>query len=194
MSDKYGFIIENDFLTILKGIKVQDKLNSQADFLKRRSEFAAMTRDGYSMGQIAKKYNISRQAVSLALKKAAKEGQVVHKSKSGPNDNKNYIIISRKKPPTEKVCIECGKTFLGEKIRKTCSKECLLKNKQKTYGGEWSRVLMLDLVCKGCGKEFKRTRYLNKITELKKKTKNHYCSRSCYCNTTRIEAKLKKNV
>lgn len=188
--DKYGFIVQNDLLKVMKGIKQASKLNSQELFLKRRSEFAAMTREGYSMCEIAKKYNITRQAVSLALQKAVKEGHTVHKSRAGISDSSNYVIISRKKPPKEVVCSECNKKFLTDKNHKTCSKECRNKAKEKTYGGEWSRVEFLDLICKGCGKSFKRSKYLQKINETKKKSANHYCSRNCYCNTKRLALKF----
>lgn len=175
-----NYIVENDFIKVLNGIKKD--FNSKEAFFNRRSEFASLTREGYSMGQIAEKFNISRQAVSLALKKAVKEGQIVYKTRKGTNDSNNYVIISKKKPMQKSICIECEKSFLSDKKRKTCSKNCLVKNRQKD-GGEWSRLLFLDLVCKGCGKNFKRSKYLQKINEYKKKTKNYYCSRDCYCKT-----------
>jgi len=138
------------------------------------------------MPQIAKKFNISRQAVSLALRKAAKEGQIVHKTRKSLSDNTNYVIISRKKKTDlqELICTECNQSFSAIKKRKTCSKNCFIKSRQKN-GAEWSRIIFLDLTCNGCGANFKRSRYLQKINESKKKTKNYYCSRDCYYKSTK---------
>lgn len=182
--DKYGFVINKDFLKVIDGVKsVKAKTNNIKDyFSSRRSQFAALTREGYNMCEIAKKFGISRQAVSLALQKAAKEGELVCKTRGSLKDGPNYKIVSRKKN-FEIKCNECGTVFVSNKKRKTCSKECMVKSKQKTYGGEWSRVSFVELLCNGCGKTFKRSKYLQRINESKRKpSSNYYCSRECYCN------------
>jgi hypothetical protein len=159
-------------------------------FLERRVEFALLTRQGWSMSKIAEKYNISRQAVSLSLKKAVIEGEVVYKCKACKNDTTNYIIIRRKKPSA---CCECGKEFfVANKKTKTCSPECLKKLREKTlYGGEWSRAEFIELDCKGCGQSFKRSKYIFSVTSKCKKNKDHnYCSRKCYHHSKRWPNKL----
>ena len=99
---------------------------------KRRVEFAALTRQGMSMTCIAKMHGITKQAVSLVLKKATADGEIVFKNRKNKNDNPNYIVKISRKYVTKK-CKECQKDFLAtpSNKRKTCSEDCLQKNKYR---------------------------------------------------------------
>ena len=54
---------------------------------------------------------------------------------------------------TEKVCIECGKTFLGKSIAMFCSKACKQKHARKT--GRY----LIEKTCIVCGKQFKTDKH-----------------------------------
>jgi len=156
-------------------------------FAQRRFEMAKLTREGWNIQMIADKYNISRQAVSLLLKKAASEGHVVVKSKrinSAAEDN--VILVRRVRKLDPKICEQCGKEFFHATHKKNCSAECLEKSILKRSGGKWSRKEFVELRCLTCNKIFKRTKYLHQITMKKKENEtNNYCSRVCY-HTSRI--------
>jgi len=161
---------------------------------KRRVEFASLTRQGMSMTCIAKMHGITKQAVSLVLKKATADGEIVFKNRKNKNDNPNYIVKVSRKYITKK-CKECQKDFLAtpSNKRKTCSEDCLQKNKHRMYnrGGEWSRMQFVSLTCCGCGKPFERSNYLMKMGEPKRKDNSRcYCSRDCYVvNNLRLRSK-----
>ena len=150
--------------------------------IERRMEMAKLTHQGLTFQQIGEKYGITRQAVSLVLQKAAKEGMIVVKAKSNnKNPEKNVIIISRS---VQKFfdCVVCGNKFKSGRTarKKSCSKACLDELTKARRGGEWSRHETVDLNCANCGEVFKRTKYLFQITMRNKKSSNHYCSRKCY--------------
>lgn len=175
--------------TIVKTLKSNgyefNKIFDKSKFAKRREEMALLTHQGWTLQMIANKYGITRQAVSLLLKKAASEGQIVVKSKRTRSDpeEKNVIYIRRKKTKTQ--CVICGKTHYGK--NKTCSAACLRKLNDKKIGGEWSRVETVELTCSYCNKKFTRTKHLQKVTEIAKRNSNkNYCSRSCYHKSREI--------
>jgi hypothetical protein len=152
-------------------------------FAQRRAEIAKLTREGWNLQMIADKYEISRQAVSLLLKKAALEGHVVVKSKRINSDanEKNVVLVRRVRKRDPKICEQCGKEFFHATHKKNCSAECLEKSILKRSGGKWSRKEFVELRCLTCDKVFKRTKYLHQITMKKKENDtNNYCSRSCY--------------
>lgn len=156
------------------------KVLDRNKFAQRRIEMAELTRKGWTLQMIGDKYGITRQAVSLLLKKAAaNDNQIVVKAKtkrSDPNE-KNVVLVKRYKKESRN-CTCCGKEFFSKNKRKTCSKACF---KKLIVGGEWSRTEMVDLVCNNCGKAFQRTKYLQKIILISKKnSKNNYCSKLCY--------------
>ena len=148
--------------------------------VERRMEMAKLTHQGLTLQQIGDKYGITRQAVSLVLQKAAKEGAIVLKSKgTNKNPEKNVIIISRSIAKFFD-CIVCGKNFKSKTTKKTCSKLCFDKLIQNRTGGKWSRYETVELNCATCNKNFKRTKYLFQITTKNKKGSKYYCSRKCY--------------
>lgn len=152
-------------------------------FAQRRAEIAKLTREGWNLQMIADKYNISRQAVSLLLKKAASEGHIVVKSKRVNSDanEKNVVLVRRVRKLDPKICEQCGKEFFHRTHKKNCSAECLEKSILKRSGGKWSRKEFVELRCLTCNKIFKRTKYLHQITIKKKENDtNNYCSRICY--------------
>lgn len=146
----------------------------EINFKSRRKEIAKLKCEGLSVLDIAKKYNVSRQAIYQLLKKAEKEG------------NK---VIYNKCPQRINICEICQRNFHGSsKNTKTCSSECrslLLKKSSIAIDGKWSRYATLDLICDKCSKNFKRTKYLDSLFRHSvkyKKNKNNYCSRECYHN------------
>jgi hypothetical protein len=149
-------------------------------FAERRIEMAILTQQGWTLQKIADKYGITKQAVSLLLKKAAaKDGQIVVKLKKSNNQiEKNVIFVRRAKRNTN-ICGICGKKFDGK--RKTCGLDCLKKLHENKVGGEWSRVEKVNLTCGYCSNEFSRTKYLHRIvSKTKGNSDNNYCSRVCY--------------
>lgn len=161
------------------------KTFDKSKFAQRRIEMAELTRKGWTLQMIGDKYGITRQAVSLLLKKAASQDeQIVVKSKNKRNDlnEKNVIFVKRSKKQ-HKNCTICGKGFFSNAKRKTCSKECLRKSIDLRTGGEWSRCEKVNLICSCCGEPFQRTKYLQKIVTISKgNSDNNYCSRTCYHN------------
>lgn len=187
--------IENiSYATIVRTLEANNfeykKTFDKDKFSQRRIEMAALTREGWTLQMIADKYGITRQAVSLLLKKAAAEdGQIVVKSKtkrSDPNE-KNVVLVKRVKKSLF-VCEQCGKEFYSKAKKKNCSKKCYEKSIEDRSGGEWSRKEFVTLTCKTCGKSFERSNYLNRITSIKKgNSENNYCSRNCYHNKNKFE-------
>lgn len=161
----------------------------------RRKEMALLTQKGWTLVKIAKKYGITRQAVSQLLQKAAKDGQRVVLRKRGKFTNKDYEYLPFSKKIFENECVICNKKFSAKQAKsKTCSSNCrgkllhkiLLTVKGKS--GDWSRYKKITLTCKGCGKSFERTNYLNSITKKsssKGSKKNNFCSRECYRESTK---------
>lgn len=140
----------------------------------RRKEIAELKCSGMQATEIAKKYNISRQAVYQLLKKAEKDG--LH-------------VLYIKNVKSLNTCQACNKSFYGSsKDVKTCSKECrkiLRKQISLNKESKWSRHSVLDLTCDSCSKKFTRTRYLDSLAKSAvkhKKYKNNYCSIECYRN------------
>ena len=172
----------NNLREILKDFGYKFKRVDFEKFSEKRKEMAELTRQGWTMAMIAKKYNITRQAVSLLLKKAARDGCVVVKGVLGTlgnpkNSGTNCVLVKRLKSlPKVYKCNVCDKII--EKNRRTCSKECLAELQYK--GGKWSRYESVELVCKGCNKTFTRSNYIHSITSVKKKTNNCYCTVGCY--------------
>lgn len=155
------------------------KVFDRNKFAQRRIEMAQLTREGWTLQMIGDKYGITRQAVSLLLKKAASDdNQIVVKARTKKsNPEKNVVFVKRIKGEHKK-CSACGKEFFSKNKRKTCSKGCFTK---LMMGGDWSRLEMVDLVCSNCGKTFQRSKYMHKITTISKgNSKNNYCSRDCY--------------
>lgn len=181
--------IENiNYATIVKILEANNfelkKVFNKDKFAERRMEMAALTHEGWTLQMIADKYGITRQAVSLLLKKAAAEGQIVVKSKtkkSDPNE-KNVVLVKRIKKSLF-VCEQCGQEFYSKTKKKNCSKKCHQKSIEDRSGGEWSRKEFITLTCGTCGKNFERSNYLNRITMIKKgNSTNNYCGRDCYHN------------
>lgn len=158
-------------------------MNKRQEFALRRKQMAKLTQEGWTLQMIADKYNITRQAVSLLLKKAASEGHIVVKSrKSNMISEKNVVLVRRTKKK-QKFCEQCGEMFFSN-TKKNCSKECFKKSIEKRSGGNWSRKEFVVLNCLHCGKTFERSRYIHQITIRKKNNnKNNYCSRKCYHNS-----------
>lgn len=144
------------------------KRSYNTDYRQRRIAMANMTSNGYTLEMIAKIYNITKQAVSEQLKVARSEGCVVTK-------------ISKKKA---KLCKVCGTTYNND--RKYCSDECMNGSrvaKIKQRGAKWSKHCILDLKCHVCGKDFKRSNYLQSLSTVQIRdpnAKKDYCSRECY--------------
>ena len=109
--------------------KDEIKKNTREDFAQRRMEMAKLTREGWNLQMIAEKYNITRQAVSLLLKKAASEGHVVVKSKKkNIKDEKNVVLVRRIRKE-KRFCEQCGKEFFSN-TKKTVA-GLVLKNQSK---------------------------------------------------------------
>jgi hypothetical protein len=165
--------------------------NQRFEFAKRREDMAKLTREGWTLQMIAEKYDITRQAVSLLLKKAASEGHIVVKSKKSNMKLEENVVLVKRKKKNLKFCEQCGKEFYPDNNRKNCSKKCFEKSIEKRSGGEWSRKEFINLTCLTCGKQFKRTKYLHQITMKKKESgDNNYCSRFCYHNKNKSSAGL----
>lgn len=141
------------------------KTFTEKEVTERRKEMALLTQQGFSLSQIAEKYNMSRQRVHQILKKAKEEG---------------CEIVIYKQPKKIRECVACKKQFytINGKVRKTCSKDCESK---LLRGGKWSRHEFFTFTCTNCGKEFKRSHYLESIANVKcKKDRSKFCSKECY--------------
>lgn len=173
----YGTIVK----TLEKRGYEFNKVFDKNKFSQRRIEMALLTHQGWTLQKIADKYGITKQAVSLLLKKAAAEdNQIVVKSKRTRSDphEKNVIFIKRSRKP-KNICKICSKEFYGK--NKTCSSKCLRKLNDEKIGGEWSRIEKIELECSYCSNKFQRTKYIQKVTEKAKGHNiNNYCSRECY--------------
>jgi len=146
----------------------------QNQYKLRRQEIAELKSAGISAVEIAKRFNISRQAVYQLLKKADKEGVPV-------TYNKHVKRVN--------ICHICNKKFNGSsKDVKTCSSDCRAILRSRFFAqkeSKWSRHFFLELTCDNCSKKFTRTKYLDSIAKnavKHKKHKNNYCSRDCYHN------------
>lgn len=143
------------------------------NFEKRRKEIAELKNSGISVIEISKRYNISRQAVYLLLKKVVRDGDKVTYNRFKKRINK---------------CEVCQKTFHGSsKLIKTCSAECnsLLRRSRTSPDSKWSRYAVITLICDTCSKSFERAKYFDSLSKhyvKHKKYKNNYCSRYCYHN------------
>lgn len=144
------------------------------NFSLRRKEIAELKCKGISAVEIARMYNISRQAVYQLLKKAERDG---------------VTVTYKKNIKQPKTCQICNKSFYNSSKKvKTCSKECginLRKQSAAKIEGKWSRYFILELTCDCCSKKFTRTKYLDSLARnavKHKKHKNNYCSRECYHN------------
>ena len=141
---------------------------TEKEVTERRKEIALLTQQGYSLNQIAKKYNLSRQRIHQILQKAKEEG---------------HEVITYKRPESpQKIreCIVCKKQFHRKWLgSKTCSKDCTSKS---LIGGKWSRHEFITLTCSNCGKEFKRSHYLESVSnaKCKKEDRLKFCSKECY--------------
>lgn len=168
---------------------------TKEEAIARRRDMALLTQKGWTITKIAKEYGVTRQCVSQLLQKAAKEGQRVLLRRRGKFLNKDYDYLPFSKKTFTKNCVICKKEFDNKSAKvKTCSNECrgtllhkvLLESKGKN--GDWSRYKKISLVCKGCGKSFERTNYLNSITIKSSSSgskKNNFCSKECYRQSTR---------
>lgn len=153
---------------------------NQIENRKRRAEMAALTRQGWTVTRIAEKYGVSKQAISQLLQKAAKEGEIVVKTKSHLTKkdkyNENVVLVVRKK---YKKCVICNKKYETNQ-KKTCSEKCKHELQSKKIGGKWSRHEFMTLECCGCNKKFQRSNYIQSITSKRRKSDNYYCSHECY--------------
>lgn len=181
-----------NYFSIKKTLKENDyefvKIFDKSKFAQRRIEMADLTRKGWTLQMIGDKYGITRQAVSLLLKKAASEdNQIVVKARTKrSNLNEKNVVLVRRVKKEKFSCENCGKEFYSKTKRKNCSRECFKKSIEKRTGGEWSRIEKVDLVCNCCGKSFQRTKYLHKVVSISKgNSTNNYCSRECYYNKNR---------
>jgi hypothetical protein len=155
----------------------------QKQHRQRRSDMAALTRKGWTVTKIAEKYGVTKQAVSLLLKKAANEGEIVVKTKSHFNkneENKNVILVNRKRYKICKICNKKYEKFKNSTSKKTCSEKCQKELRIRKRGGKWSRYEFVNLTCYGCKKSFKRSNYIQSITAKRRKSNRHYCSHQCY--------------
>lgn len=181
-------------------------LSKKEEFFMRRKAMAKLTTEGWTVSAIAKKYGVSKQAVSQSLQKASKEGHRILLRKTGPHPNKNYDFLpSADGVVYDKKCLVCNKSFKTKnKKTKMCSKDCrsLYMHKKsielKGTDGSWSRVKKKKLTCSYCKKIFERSYYIDSIVkrtiELRQKkpqsNRNCFCNRECYHKSTR---KLKAN-
>jgi predicted DNA-binding protein YlxM (UPF0122 family) len=137
---------------------------TEKEIAERRKEMALLTQQGYSLNQIAKKYNVSRQRIHQILQKAKEEG---------------CEVVVYKQPKKTKECVVCKKQYYRKFRTKTCSKDCTLKLLRK--GGKWSRYEFFTFTCENCNKEFKRSHYRESIANVKcKKDGPKFCSKECY--------------
>lgn len=152
------------------------------EFVERRRAMAQLSRKGWSLTRIGDKYGITRQMVSLHLKKAAEEGNRVSLRDLGtPGRDRRKIIDYRQTEKKIYNCVICTQVC-PEKRKKTCSQECQkinLAQVQKKKNLRWSRQNFIDLVCFKCGTNFQRSKYLYSISE-RAGCLNHYCGRECY--------------
>ena len=156
---------------------------------------AAMTCEGKTLNEIASHYNITKQAVSLLLKKAAKIGCQVKLRATGKKvDHPNYTYEKRNKQYTHK-CTECEKEFQSKKsIAKTCSPSCRIKRQSRLAilrgktEGKWSKYKKVILVCELCKTSFERTSCQDSISK-STGCKKTFCSLKCYRKTLRLKKK-----
>lgn len=176
-------------------------MNKKEEFFQRRKAMAKLTTEGWTVAAIAKKYGVSKQAVSQSLQKASKEGHRILLRKTGPHPNKDYDFFPLSDEIVyEKKCVVCNDDFKTKyKNTKICSKNCrsLYMHKKsievKGTDGSWSRVKKKKLKCSHCGNFFERSYYIDSIVkrtiELRSKkpitSRNHFCTRECYHKSTR---------
>jgi len=152
-----------------------------------RKQMAELTQQGLDLKEIAKKFGITRQAVSQKLRKAAKEGHTVVLSRLRNCDSLPNIVCREKPEKPKKVCVFCGEEFFksAKSRSKTCSKECFAKHCSKVRceltGGNWSRHNFFTLKCVNCKEDFQRSKSLESIVAKTRKIEgNKFCSRKCF--------------
>ena len=152
-----------------------------------RKQMAELTQQGLDLKEIAKKFGITRQAVSQKLRKAAKEGHTVVLSRLRNCDSLPNIVCREKPEKPKKVCVFCGEEFFksAKSRSKTCSKECFAKHCSKVHceltGGNWSRHNFFTLKCVNCKEDFQRSKSLESIVAKTRKIEgNKFCSRKCF--------------
>ena len=138
----------------------QNELREQRE--QRAKDMASLTQQGFSIKQIAEKYNISRQRVHQILKLAKTLGCEIFLIKPELKTNE---------------CVVCQKQFLNihRPNGKTCSKDC---QKQIQRGGEWSKYEFLTLTCDFCSNLFERSHFRHKMNQ-HTGCKRNFCCVTC---------------
>lgn len=138
----------------------------------KAKDMASLTQQGFSIKQIAEKYNISRQRVHQILKLAKTLGCEISLIKPELKTNE---------------CVVCQKQFLNihRPNCKTCSKDC---QKQIQRGGEWSQYEFLTLTCDFCSNLFERSRFRHKLNQ-HTGCKRNFCCVTCSNRHKKISIK-----
>ena len=122
----------------------------------QKTQIKQLRSDGLSYGEIAKRVNVSRDAViSFCRRNGLQE-----------------IKKPMKEPSATDGCRKCGKPLVqidGMKSRVFCSKDCRVKW-WKEHPEQLNRKAVYQFACAHCGKPF--SAYSN--------SKRKYCSHSCY--------------
>lgn len=153
------------------GVKAKKSTKSRRKELwltKENEKVVEMLEQGIMASKIAKQLGISRQRVYQIKDKAVDLGKLKWQST---------------KIAQIKTCPVCSGQFVGS--NKSCSRGCAnqLISLTNTKNSKWSRNTFSTLVCKECGKSFKRSNFLRAIRERadtkSDPTNNFFCGRSC---------------
>lgn len=117
-----------------------------------------------SLGEIGKKYKLSREAVRIILKKQLLEWQYQAILKDN-KEKRKAISLERR----EKFYCPCGKEK-SNKIAKVCS-ECHLKRVKKYYTKEEKRLAHLEQMKRYKERNKERFKAINRAAYLKRKNK-----------------------
>ena len=154
----HRYVWEKEVGSIPKGCHIHHLNGNKAD--NRIENLAILTASGHERmhGQEIERKERSRENI----KKAVKAAPAWHRSKEGLAWHSKQAK-GRKQPRQEKICVICGRTFMGTKTQSFCSNAC--KSKYRRVNG----LDDVDQVCLICGKTFRCSRF----------SKQKYCSKEC---------------